>query len=178
MTSSVASAGGDGELRVRNAAIAVTELIRKDVLPSVAIVQRHRIGIGIVERVGVATVRIEPQAAIGAGNGLADAGRPSVHLDDRQRRASVPIAVVGENIAHDSIRRRILGNRSGVIHARRRVIGASDGDGNRRRLRTAHAVAGQIGEAVLAGLAGSEALRIHISIVERIGIGAIGIDLE
>ena len=94
----------------------------------------------------------------------------------------VDVGVVGEHIAHrNGVARNDAGlddriARIGVGRRDRRIIGAGDGDGQRRRRGGAVEVHDRVGEHLGGGRALRDRVGVPIGVVQRVEVAAVGVD--
>ena len=128
---------------------------------------------GVADGVAAEVVRVRRvgQGAVGVDGHRAVQGRGRGDGE----RVAVDIAVVAE---HGDSDRRVLVGGGGVVLGHRRVVGAPDGDGQGRGGGAAVAIGDGVGEHILQGLSGLQPIHQRIGIIDRIGVSAIGSQIQ
>ncbi|KWT96744.1 hypothetical protein APY03_2177 [Variovorax sp. WDL1] len=175
-----ATVGGPGdrdrELRDVGAARAVGDGIGVDLGQRLAGRQGLHARIGVVQRIGVAAVGIEHDAAVGAGERAAHAaGGAAAGLGAGAHGAHGQRCMVGVGIAlprHAAVddvgadRDRVLHDAVRVVVGRRQVVGGHDGEGARQHVAVERRPTGV-------------AARLHVvAVVDDDGVDAVGVRAE
>ena len=119
----------------------------------------------VVQGVGIGAVGVEGQAAVGSGF--------TCFWGKGHRIVQVRVLRLGQGSRCADL--RIFGNGSGSGGDSGCVVGPADGHGQRIGGRTAVPVAGGVDEGVGDGFARAEALYQRRGVVERVGVGAVGV---
>ena len=168
---------------------------RKHLGPVRTTVQRRRINVGVVQRIGPGAVVVQRQRAVLPGDGGAGANRRrAAHgvgaggLRHGQNCVLIGVRIVGQDVAgHNSDASysvkgaACFGNRPGVGHRNRAVVGAVDGDGQGLVGRIGGAIPGRDREGNRQRVSCVQEIKVQIAGVEgpidgQTGGVAVGID--
>ena len=119
----------DGQARRAGAAVIVGIGIAEDVRHLLAFGQRLDVRLRIVQRVGVAAVRVQVQRAVSAGYIVGNIAGRAVNGRDSMGILNVDVGIVRENVATHRVRRGIFLDRIGVGNRYRPIVCAGDLDG-------------------------------------------------
>ena len=123
---------------------------------------------GVVERVGVGAVGVQGQGSV----------KPGLGNLGGERQGVVDIRVLRQRQGSRCGDLSVLGGRCGGCGDGRDVIGAPDGDGQGVGAGAAVPVRDGIGEHVGGGFSGPEPLDGGRGVVQRIGVGAVGVQRQ
>ena len=153
---------GDGDRQLRGSREqAVGRGVAKDVGDELSL--RQRLRRGAVERVVVAAVAVQDQAAVRAHIGAG--------VRHAQHRAAVRVEIVGEHVA-ESRRHIVFEDEAEIVKSHRRVVHAGDSDVDERVARGAAGILRLVGEHVVDRL--PLAQELHRTVIEIVGEAAIG----
>ena len=122
----------------------------------------------VVQGVGIGAVGVEGQAAVGSGF--------TCFWGKGHRIVQVRVLRLGQGSRCADL--RIFGNGSGCGGDSGCIVGPADGHGQGIGGRTAVPVADRIGERIGGGFPGSELAHIRRGVVEGIGIGTVGVQVQ
>ena len=123
---------------------------------------------GVVEGIGIGTVGVQVQAAVGS--------RFICFGDEAYGVAQIRILRLGQGTRCADL--RIFGNGSGCGSDGRYVVCSADGHGQGIGSGSAVPVADRVGEGVGNGFPGSEPLYQRGRVVQGIGVGAVGVQVQ
>src|SRR6185312_16768520 len=131
-------------------------------------------GVGIIQGVGVAAVGLESQGAVTEveGAGIGDA-----------QRVAIGILIIGESVADDRVRSRVLLDRGRISNCSRRGVGwgvggALNSDGQRGAAGAAVGVADLVGEGIGERLPVIEGVHGGGGVIQGVGVAAVGLESQ